>query len=332
MKAAQITGYRKVEIRDIPDLGNLEEGHVRFKTECISICGSDIHSAFDKVIPEEDYPLPPGMPTHEVASIVVESKDERYPVGSRAIVIPNYRKPDGSLGTGGAVEYIDQTHDRIIQLPDWGDLEDWLMLQHSGTVLYSAKHWGNIFGKKIAVLGQGGIGLSFTMFASKQGAAEVVGIDKHDYRLEKSISLGATKSMKFTSLENLIQQTEDITNGELFDIVVDASGNKDGFNICLNLLKPQGKFITFSIVTEDMVEFEHSLMLRKNLDIHATQIATTPLPIDEIRELVSLAERGWWDPKSLKTHVSDLSDLQSCYEDYTDQKNKVIKNVVRFNP
>ena len=332
MKAAQITGYRKVEIRDIPDLGNLEEGHVRFKTECISICGSDIHSAFDKVIPEEDYPLPPGMPTHEVASIVVESKDERYPVGSRAIVIPNYRKPDGSLGTGGAVEYIDQTHDRIIQLPDWGDLEDWLMLQHSGTVLYSAKHWGNIFGKKIAVLGQGGIGLSFTMFASKQGAAEVVGIDKHDYRLEKSISLGATKSMKFTSLENLIQQTEDITNGELFDIVVDASGNKDGFNICLNLLRPQGKFITFSIVTEDMVEFEHSLMLRKNLDIHATQIATTPLPIDEIRELVSLAERGWWDPKSLKTHVSDLSDLQSCYEDYTDQKNKVIKNVVRFNP
>ena len=332
MKAAQITGYRKVEIRDIPDLGDLEEGHVRFKTECISICGSDIHSAFDKVIPEEDYPLPPGMPTHEVASIVVESKDERYPVGSRAIVIPNYRKPDGSLGTGGAVEYIDQTHDRIIQLPDWGDLEDWLMLQHSGTVLYSAKHWGNIFGKKIAVLGQGGIGLSFTMFASKQGAAEVVGIDKHDYRLEKSISLGATKSMKFTSLENLIQQTEDITNGELFDIVVDASGNKDGFNICLNLLKPQGKFITFSIVTEDMVEFEHSLMLRKNLDIHATQIATTPLPIDEIRELVSLAERGWWDPKSLKTHVSDLSDLQHCYEDYTDQKNKVIKNVVRFNP
>ncbi|RZP14282.1 MAG: hypothetical protein EVA32_01540 [Chloroflexi bacterium] len=332
MKAAQITGYRKVEIRDIPDLGDLEEGHVRFKTECISICGSDIHSAFDKVIPEEDYPLPPGMPTHEVASIVVESKDERYPVGSRAIVIPNYRKPDGSLGTGGAVEYIDQTHDRIIQLPDWGDLEDWLMLQHSGTVLYSAKHWGNIFGKKIAVLGQGGIGLSFTMFASKQGAAEVVGIDKHDYRLEKSISLGATKSMKFTSLENLIQQAEDITNGELFDIVVDASGNKDGFNICLNLLKPQGKFITFSIVTEDMVEFEHSLMLRKNLDIHATQIATTPLPIDEIRELVSLAERGWWDPKSLKTHVSDLSDLQNCYEDYTDQKNKVIKNVVRFNP
>ena len=93
------------------------------------------------------------MPTHEVASVVVESKDERYPVGSRAIVIPNYRKPDGSLGTGGAVEYIDQTHEKIIKLPDWGELEDWLMLQHSGTVLYSAKHWGNIFGKKIAVLG-----------------------------------------------------------------------------------------------------------------------------------------------------------------------------------
>ena len=54
------------------------------------------------------------------------------------------------------------------------------------------------------------------MFASKQGAAEVVGIDKHDYRLEKSISLGATKSMKFNNLDDLMKQTEDITNGELF--------------------------------------------------------------------------------------------------------------------
>ena len=330
MKVAQITGYRKIEITDIPDLGDLKDGHVRFKTDCISVCGSDIHGAFDKVIPEEEYPLPPGMPTHEVASVVVESKDERYPVGSRAIVIPNYRKPDGSLGTGGAVEYIDQTHEKIIKLPDWGELEDWLMLQHSGTVLYSAKHWGNIFGKKIAVLGQGGIGLSFTMFASKQGAAEVVGIDKHDYRLEKSISVGATKTMKFVNLDDLIQKTEDLTNGELFDIVVDASGNKEGFNICLNLLKPAGKFITFSIVTEEMVEFEHSLMLRKNLDIHSTQIATTPEPIAEIRELVSLAERGWWDPKLLKTSVTSIDNIQEAFENYMSQKDNVIKTVLKF--
>ena len=332
MKAAQITGYRKIEIKDIPDLGELEEGKVRFKTNCISICGSDIHGAFDKVLPEEDYPLPPGMPIHEVASIAVESKDDRYPVGTRAIIIPNYRNPDGTLGTGGAVEFIDQTHDKIIRLPDWGDLEDWIMLQHSGTVLYSAKHWGNIFGKKIAILGQGGIGLSFTMFASKQGAAEVVGIDKHNYRLDKSISLGATKTIKYVSLEDLTKKTEDITDGELFDVVVDASGNESGFNTCLNIIKPEGKFITFSIVTADMVEFEHSLMLRKNLDIHATQIATTSEPIAEIRELVSLAERGWWDPKSLKSHISDLSDLQKSYEEYANQKNNVIKNVVRFNP
>tara|TARA_B110000263_G_C15264416_1_gene490422 strand:- start:446 stop:1444 length:999 start_codon:yes stop_codon:yes gene_type:complete len=332
MKAAQITGYRKIEIKDIPDLGELEEGKVRFKTNCISICGSDIHGAFDKVLPEEDYPLPPGMPIHEVASIAVESKDDRYPVGTRAIIIPNYRNPDGTLGTGGAVEFIDQTHDKIIRLPDWGDLEDWIMLQHSGTVLYSAKHWGNIFGKKIAILGQGGIGLSFTMFASKQGAAEVVGIDKHNYRLDKSISLGATKTIKYVSLEDLTKKTEDITDGELFDVVVDASGNESGFNTCLNIIKPEGKFITFSIVTADMVEFEHSLMLRKNLDIHSTQIATTSEPISEIRELVSLAERGWWDPKSLKSHISDLSDLQKSYEEYATQKNNVIKNVVRFNP
>ena len=99
MKAAQITGFRKIEVTDIPDLGELKDGEVRFKTEYISICGSDIHGAFEKVMPEEDYPLPPGMPIHEVAAVAVESKDERYHVGTRAIVIPNYRKPDVSIGT-----------------------------------------------------------------------------------------------------------------------------------------------------------------------------------------------------------------------------------------
>ncbi len=47
---------------------------------------------------------------------------------------------------------------------------------------------------------------------------------------------------------------------------------------------------------------------------------------------MALAERGWWDPKSLKTHVSDLKDLQNAYEEYADQKNNVIKNVIKFNP
>ena len=56
MKAAQITGFRKIEVTDIPDLGELKDGEVRFKTEYISICGSDIHGAFEKVMPEEDYP------------------------------------------------------------------------------------------------------------------------------------------------------------------------------------------------------------------------------------------------------------------------------------
>ena len=49
MKAAQITGFRKIEVTDIPDLGELKDGEVRFKTEYISICGSDIHGAFEKV-------------------------------------------------------------------------------------------------------------------------------------------------------------------------------------------------------------------------------------------------------------------------------------------
>jgi threonine dehydrogenase-like Zn-dependent dehydrogenase len=66
------------------------------------------------------------------------------------------------------------------------------------------------------------------------------------------------------------------------------------------------------------------------LDIHATQIATTPEPISEIRELVSLAERGWWDPKLLKTNVTSIDNIQEACENYMSQKDNVIKTVLKF--
>ena len=66
------------------------------------------------------------------------------------------------------------------------------------------------------------------------------------------------------------------------------------------------------------------------MDIHATQIATTPEPIAEIRELVSLAERGWWDPKLLKTSVTSIDNIQEAFENYMSQKDNVIKTVLKF--
>jgi threonine dehydrogenase-like Zn-dependent dehydrogenase len=316
MKAARVVARRKIEFLDVPEPGPLEQGEVQINLESLSICGSDIYLEYDAELPEEDYPFVPGAPMHECAGVVVDSRDPDYKEGQRVIVIPR--------DVAGMQEQLVQTADRLIKLPDWGDLAEWVMCQHSGTALFSARRWGNPMGKKIAVIGQGGIGLTFTMIAERQGALQIVGIDLEEYRCRKSSELGATHTIN-ASNENTVEASTDITGGEMFDVVVDASGDSEGLGLAIDLVKDQGQIVSFSLVDPTSVTFDHRKWMGKNIQMNATVIAATNEPVQEIRDIVALKERGWIDPGVLKTHEVAFKDAQSAFEMYRLRQDGVIK-------
>lgn len=320
MKAAQIIGRRDMRMIDVPEPTLAEAGDVKIKIDYMSVCGSDIYLEYDADLPEEHYPLDAGKPVHECAGVVVESRDPDHKEGERVIVIPN--------DAAGACEYVVQKADKLIRLPEWGGLDEWVMCQHSGTALYSAKKWGNAVGKRIAVLGQGGIGLSFTMFASKQGADQVVGIDLEEYRCQKALELGATGTIN-ASNDNVVEAAEAMTDGRLFDVVVDASGNPEGLDTCVQLARSEGQVISFSLTGQKPVSFKHLGWMGKNLQLNATVIAATNQPVKEIRELVDLRDRGWADPGLLKTHESGFDQLPEAFEQYRKREDGVIKIAIK---
>ena len=320
MKAFQLTAPRTLEQVDIPE-PSIEDGEVKIKVEQLSICGSDIILEWAPDLPEEEYPTPPGAPNHEVVGVVVESRNDEYLEGQRAIVIPR--------NVAGMAEYLVQTPDRLIKIPEWGPADEWVMCQHSGTVLYSAKHWGNPAGKRIAVLGQGGIGLSFTMIAERQGAAQIIGLDLVEARCQKSSELGATHTIN-PGNEDIFEALDEITKGEGVDVVVDASGNPDGLETCIRMVKQKGQIIAFSLVP-DQQTFKHRDWMTKEVTINPTVIATTNQPVKEIREIVALKERGWIDPGVLKTHNMAWSQTPEAYQLYADRADGVIKVAVSIN-
>jgi threonine dehydrogenase-like Zn-dependent dehydrogenase len=320
MKAAQIFGRRDMRIVDVPEPTLGTNGEVKVKLDYMSVCGSDIYLEYDADLPEDHYPLGPGKPVHECAGVVVESRDPYYTEGQRVIVIPD--------AAAGAAEYVVQKADKLIRLPEWGGLDEWVMCQHSGTALYSAKKWGNAVGKRIAVLGQGGIGLSFTMFASKQGAAQVVGIDLEEYRCKKALELGATGTIN-ASTDDVIEAAKELTGGKLFDVVVDASGNPDGLDSCVAIARSEGQVISFSLTGQRPVSFKHLDWMGKNLQLNATVIAATNQPVKEIRELVDLRDRGWVDPGLLKTHETSFDKLPDAYEMYRKREDGVVKIAIK---
>jgi L-iditol 2-dehydrogenase len=321
MKAARLVAPGTFDFVDIPE-PTTEDGHVKVKIEAVSVCGSDVHGMFRADLPEESYPMAPGVPCHEIAGTIVESRIPGLKEGQRAIVIP-------TRGTGGLTQYTTQNIERIIPVPDWGTIDDWVMCQHTGTVLYSAKHWGNPAGQRIAVLGQGGIGLSFTMLAEAQGAEQVIAVDRLDYRLKKALEVGATHAVNPES-ENLYESLEEITGGKGVDVVVDASGDSAGFETCIRMVKRHGTFISFSLTgpIKERTSFVHAEWMRKACKIIPTQIAGTSQPIQEIIEIVALKARGWVDPAKLKSHNLAFKDVQKAYDMYADYKDNVIKVVM----
>jgi threonine dehydrogenase-like Zn-dependent dehydrogenase len=111
----------------------------------------------------------------------------------------------------------------------------------------------------------------------------------------------------------------------MFDVVVDASGNPDGLSVAIDLVRDEGQIISFSLVDPTNVTFDHRKWMGKNIQLNATVIAATHEPIQEIRDIVALKERGWIDPGVLKTHDVAFEDAQEAFEMYRLRNDGIIK-------
>ena len=318
MKAARLVGPKLFELLEA-DTPTADDGQCLVKLERVSVCGSDIRHGF-AINPEEMYPMPVGHPCHELAGTIVESRTDAYHEGQRVIVIP-------PRGSAGLVEYIVSDPGRMILLPDEGSLDDWVMCQPSGTVLYSCQQMPNLLGKNVVVLGQGSIGLSFTMITSRIGARNVISVDLLDYRLEASKGFGSTHQLN-PDKDNVEEAVAEITGGAGADVVVEAAGYADTFNMCFRLVRQNGTVIVFGIQEEEFIPLEHNWLMDKQPRIIPTTGARSGDPISHIQEIVALRQRGWCDPAPLVTHQMGFSDVQRAYDMYDQRTDNIIKVVM----
>ena len=322
MKAARLVGPKQFDFVDL-DMPQAGDGECLIKLERVSVCGSDIRHGYGPIEPEENYPMAPGRPCHELAGVIVESRTDAYHEGQRVIVIPD-------RGTGGLMEYLVSRPGRMILLPDAGPLDEWVMCQPPGTVLYSCKRMDTLLQKNVLVLGQGSIGLSFTMLTSRMGARNVIAVDPLDYRLEKSTEMGASHTIN-PDKDDLTEAVQEITRGAGPDIVVEAAGYPDTFNIAFQQVRQFGTVIIFGIQSDHYVPVEHNLLMEKQPTIIPTTGARSLDPISQIQDLVSLRERGWCEPAKLITHRLPFSQVQTAYDMYEQRQDNIIKVVMDIN-
>jgi L-iditol 2-dehydrogenase len=321
MKAYQLTGPQTLEQVTAPD-PEPEDGQVLLKIEHVSICGSDTHMNFHPTLPEEQYPFAPGLPCHEIAGTIVESKNPEHAVGQRAIILPTFN-PGVGMTNGGLAEYI--ASEKVIPLPDYGDTSDWVMCQPAGTAIQASREWGTTDDKTFLIMGQGAIGLSTTAVASRMGAMKVIGVDLDDYRLDKAAELGADATLN-PDRDNLLEAVMDLTDGKGVDVVVEATGDTNGLNVAIELVRHQGTIVGFTLLADgEPSMLRHMEWMRKEVRILPTNAAGALDPIAPIADMVRLRDRGWWDPAELITHRVGWDQIPDAYEMYSDRSDGVIK-------
>ncbi len=127
-------------------------------------------------------------------------------------------------------EYVVEAK-RAVRLPPDVDPEDGVFLANLETALNVTLDAHPRLGDRVAIFGQGVVGLLLTQLLKRAGAGLVVVVDPVPIRSELAQSLGADAAL--TPGEHLADAILDLTDGQGMDLAVEASGNPAALDLAI---------------------------------------------------------------------------------------------------
>ena len=244
------------------------------------ICHSDIHTVRGDWGPQS-YPLVPG---HEIAGIVTEtgSAVTKHKVGDRvgvgcmvnscgecvncqageeqyclAGMTGTYGAADrdGTITQGGYSTHVVVTEDFVVTIPEGIELDVAAPLLCAGITTYSPlNHWGAGPGKKVAIVGLGGLGHMAVKIAHAMGA-EVTVLSQSLKKQEDGLKLGADHYYA-TSDENTFTDL-----AGTFDLIINTVSAKIDISAYLQLLSLDGALVNVGAPAEPLPVNVFSLIM-----------------------------------------------------------------------
>ena len=123
-------------------------------------------------------------------------------------------------------------------------------------------------GDKVLVVGAGPIGL-FALIAAKAQGAEVYVADVLEGRLKKAMDFGAAGTIHSGKLD-IVQEAMRITNGNGFDVCVEACGLSVTFLSCIDCAAFAANIILIGNGKKETT-FLHSILLKKELNVFGSR-------------------------------------------------------------
>ncbi|MGN6722708.1 MAG: NAD(P)-dependent alcohol dehydrogenase [Marmoricola sp.] len=255
---------RTIEHRDLRD------NDIVIDIAYAGICHSDIH----QVREEWGSAIFPMVPGHEIAGTVaaVGAAVTRHKVGDRvgvgclvdscgeceyckdgeeqfcevgSVATYNGRNYDGTPTYGGYAKQVVVSERFAVRIPEGIGLDEAAPLLCAGITTWTPlKRWGAGPGKKVAVVGLGGLGHMAVKFAHAMGA-EVTVLSRSEAKKADALELGADSYLA-TADPTVLKE-----NRRRFDLIVNTVSAPLPMPAYLAMLKPLGAMVNLGIPTEN---------------------------------------------------------------------------------
>lgn len=261
MKAAVWKKKNVLLVEDVPEphVGPLD---VKVKVDWTTVCGSDPHIV-SGALPVS---YPPRIMGHEMSGTVVELGEQAdikgLKIGDRVTGYPAYYcgtchycrtglehyclRVTSPLPQGTMADYVVWKEQQIYKVSE--DLDPRLgCLAEPVSVCLRGIDVSNIkLGSTVLIIGAGGIGLILLQLALRAGAAMVAVSEPVMEKRQLAEKLGARVTIDPAS-EDLWDRTMQITRNMGFDVVIEASGNKQAAVEAITLAGKAATVVYFAV-------------------------------------------------------------------------------------
>ncbi|MFE1312464.1 MULTISPECIES: zinc-dependent alcohol dehydrogenase family protein [unclassified Streptomyces] len=328
MKGFVFHGPGQASWQDVPDPAVKEPTDAIVKVGVVTICGTDLH------ILKGDVPeVRPGTVLgHEAVGEIVEVGSDVRTVrpGDRVLMscITSCGRcrfcRDGSYGQcrggGGWIlgHLIDGTQAEYVRVP-FADLsvhplpgglrsEDAVLLADIFPTSYEVGVLnGHVRpGDTVAIVGAGPIGLAAIATARLFSPQRIIAVDLTPARLEAAHRLGADAVADVH--EAPAQLVADLTDGLGADVVIEAVGVPESFELCTRMVRPGGHVANVGVHGRPATLHLEDLWI-KNVTITTGLVDTYSTPT-----LLRMAAAGRLPTGQLVTHTFPLEQMEEAYE------------------
>lgn len=342
--AIQFTAPEAISLIDLPDEGPPGPDQALVRTHRMGICGTDLSCYLGK-FPFFAFPRTPG---HELGLEVVavgENVTHLKP-GDRCSLEPYVNDPASPTSQKAATNCCPGV--QVIGVHNNGGLRrgaflvparklhpgndltyDQLALVETLAIGYHAVQRGNPQpGETVVVIGAGPIGLACLEFLRLIDGLRIVVLDMVQGRLDFCREkLGIEHGILVQPDGSHLAALEKLTDGQLAEVVIDATGNPRSMSTCFDFAAFTGRVVYVGITTSDLT-FPHAPVFhRRELTLLASRNA---LP-DDFRHIIQLIRDGKIDTTKWITHRIGFDEVPEKFAQFTNPATGAIKAIIEVS-